>query len=317
MKRNLTLLFLLTLIVSSCTKEVKIDIPGYEEKLVIDGQIEPGSPPFVILSTTKNIYSPTDLQAYINSFISGAIITVSNGSKTVILDEICSDNLPPGSEDLVSQLFGIPVENLIGVKICAYTTLDTDIWGEVGKTYTLKVEHNGAEYTSSTTLKTPVGFSKTFWKAEAKYPEYGFGWATLSDPAPDYNAYLMEVKRINLDVNGNERDPLFTALFNPAFNDEFVNGTTFDFAYDNPMTYGDNSVPNAVKGWYKIGDTVVTRLSQVDPLAYEFLEKKYVQINSAGNPFGVPTNIPTNIKGGALGAWIGYSPAYDTLIVKQ
>jgi len=95
-----------------------------------------------------------------------------------------------------------------------------------------------------------------------------------------------------------------------------VNGTTFDFAFDNPMSYGDNSIPNNVKGLYKIGDTVVTRLSQLDPLAYEFLEKKYVQINSAGNPFGVPTNIPSNIKGGALGAWIGYSPAFDTLIVK-
>jgi hypothetical protein len=316
MKKYLSFLLLMSLLATSCTKEVKIDIPGYEEKLVIDGQIEPGSPPFVILSTTKNIYDPTDLQAYINSFVSGAKITVSNGVNTVVLDEICSDNLPPGSEALISELFGIPAENLVGIKICAYTTFNTDIWGEIGKTYTLKVEHEGAEYTSSTTLKTPVGFDKTFWKPEANFPNYGLGWARLSDPGSDYNAYFMQAKRINLDADGNQRDPLFKTIFNPSFNDEFVNGTTFEFAFDSPSSYEDDNVPSNVKGYYKIGDTVVTRLSQLDPQAYEFLEKKYVQINSAGNPFAVPTNIPSNIKGGALGAWIGYSPAYDTLIVK-
>jgi hypothetical protein len=316
MKKQITYLFLSITLLISCTKEVQIDIPGYEEQLVIDGQIEPDSPPFVILTTTKNIYAPTDIQAYLNSFISGATITVSNGTKTVVLDEICTDNLPPGSELMVAQLFGIAPEDLVGLKICAYTTFDTDIWGEIGKTYTLKVEYAGKEYNSSTSLKTPINFDKTFWKPDNIFPNYGFAWATLSDPISDYNAYILEVKRINLDLDGNERDPLFTKLFNPAFNDEFVNGTTFDFAFDNPMTYGDNSVPNNLKGLYTIGDTVVTRLSQLDPLAYEFLEKKYVQINSAGNPFGVPTNIPSNIKGGALGAWIGYSPSFDTLIVK-
>ena len=316
MKKYITYLLVSTVFLFSCKKEVQIDIPGYEEKLVIDGQIEPNSPPFVILTTTKNIYAPTDIQAYLNSFISGAKITVSNGTKTVVLDEICTDNLPPGSEAMVAQLFGIAPEDLAGIKICAYSTFDTDIWGEIGKTYTLKVELDGKEYNSSTTIETPVGFDKTFWKPEANYPDYGFGWATLSDPASGYNAYIMEVKRINLNTDGNERDPLFTKLFNPVFNDEFVNGTTFDFGFDNPMNYGDDSVPNNLKGWYKIGDTVVTRLCQLDPLAFEFLEKKYVQINSAGNPFGVPTNIPSNITGGAIGAWIGYSPAYDTLIVK-
>ncbi|NCA21750.1 MAG: DUF4249 family protein, partial [Crocinitomicaceae bacterium] len=60
----------------SCTKEVKIDIPGYKEQLVIDGSIEPGSPAIVLLSKTSNIYSPTNLEAYLNGFISGATIVI-------------------------------------------------------------------------------------------------------------------------------------------------------------------------------------------------------------------------------------------------
>jgi hypothetical protein len=52
----------------------------------------------------------------------------------------------------------------------------------------------------------------------------------------------------------------------------------------------------------------------MDRAVFEFLEKKYVQISSAGNPFATPANIPTNITGGALGVWAGFSPWYDTLI---
>jgi hypothetical protein len=316
MKKVSYLLLVFASFLVACTKEVQIDIPGYEEQLVIDGRIEPNSPPFVILSSSKDVYAPTNLEAYLNSFVTGAKITVSNGIKTVVLDEICTDNLPPGSENMVAQLFGIPAADLVGLHICAYSTFDTEIWGEIGKTYTLKVEYDGKEYNASTTLKTPIGLDKTFWKPEVKYPDYGFGWASLSDPADDFNGYLMEVKRINLDSEGQEKDPVFTTIFNPAFNDEFVNGTTFDFGFNNPMSYRDDSVPNEYKGYYRIGDTVVTRLTSLDASAYEFLEKKYLQINTAGNPFAVPTNVPSNFTGGALGAWIGYSPAYDTLVVK-
>ena len=42
-------------ILVSCTKEVKIEIPGYKEQLVVDGFIETGSPAFVLLSKTNNI----------------------------------------------------------------------------------------------------------------------------------------------------------------------------------------------------------------------------------------------------------------------
>ena len=119
------------LALASCTKEVKIDIPGYEEQLVIDGRIETGQPPLVILSKTKDIYAPTDLDAYLNGFVSGAVVTVSDGNTTVVLDEICSDNLPPGTEELAAALFGIPVEELANYHICAYTTFKTAIWGQV------------------------------------------------------------------------------------------------------------------------------------------------------------------------------------------
>lgn len=312
--KKIALYTLFIFLLFSCTKEVKIDIPGYEERLVVDGQIEPNSPPFVLLSTTKDIYSPTDLSSYLSSFVSGAVVTVSDGTNTVVLDEICSDNLPPGSEQFAADLFGVPAEELANYHICAYTTFNAAIFGQVGRTYTLTIEYAGKVYNSTTKLESPVKFDRTFWKPEGKYTDYGYSWVQLSDPANEYNAYMWEVKRINLDTAGNERDPLFTQTFNPVFDDEFINGTTFEFAYENPMSYRNKEMPEEYRGYYKKGDTVVIRFSRLDRSVYEFFEKKTIQINNGGSPFAVPSNIPSNIKGGALGVWAGFSPNYDTLI---
>ena len=123
------------LIFTSCTKEVEIDIPGYAEELVIDGVIETNAPPFVMISKTKDIYAPTDIDAFLNGFVSGATVTVSDGTNTVVLDEWCSDNLPPGAGPIAAQMFGISESELANYHICAYLTLDPSMSGQVGKTY--------------------------------------------------------------------------------------------------------------------------------------------------------------------------------------
>lgn len=299
---------------ASCTKEVKIDIPGYEEQLVIDGRIETDMPPIILISKTKDIYSPTDIDAYLNSFVSGAIVTVSNGDTTVVLDEICTDNLPPGTEQMAADLFGIPVSELPNYHICAYTTFNTSIWGEVGKTYSLTVEFEGKTYTSSTKIVQSTALNSVYWKQDEDAPQgFGFSWANLTDPAGQYDAYMWEVKRLDIGDDGQPKDGAFKATFAPVWDDEFINGTTFDFAFENPNNRDEN-IPDEQKFYYGIGDTVVIKLSKLDVDVYEFLEKKYLQLQTTGNPFASPTAIPTNIKGGALGVWAGYSPHFDTLI---
>ena len=310
--RVLIALFSLILFLGSCTKEVKIDIPGYEEKMVIDGRIETGMPPIVLISKTQDIYSPTTMEAFLNSFQSGAVVTVSDGSTTVVLDEICSDNLPPGTEAMAAAMFGIPEEELANYHLCAYSTFNTAIWGQVGKTYSLKVELNGEVYTSSTQIVNPTPLDSVYWKQDPGANQgYGYSWATLTDP-PGFDAYFWEVKRINM-VNGNTKDPAFKATFSPVFDDEFFGGQTFNFYYENPFTWDDETVQDSDKGYYKQGDSVVIKFSKIDAAVYEFLEKKYMQLGTTGNPFASPTMIPSNIQGGAIGLWAGYSPSFDTL----
>lgn len=297
---------LLSIVLVSCTKEVQIEIPGYKENLVIDGSIETGQPPIVLLSTTNNIYSPTNLDAYLEGFISGATVIVSDGTITDTLTEICTDELPAGTEEIAAAFFGIPVEQLVQLHLCAY--ISTNIVGEVGKTYSLKVIHDGKTYTSNTTIYPPKSLDSLYWKPQGSSTEFGFSWAILSDNASTSDSYKWETKYIS--------DFSFNKPFNPFFNDKFFNGLTFEFGYDNPMSYDDETYPEDFRGYYRIGDTVVIKFSKIGPKEYNFFEKKYNQIYSAGNPFATPTNIPTNIVGGAFGVWVGYSPVFDTLICK-
>jgi hypothetical protein len=257
----------------SCEKEVEIDIPGYEEQLVIDGRIETNQAPFVLISKSKDIYAPTDLNSFLNGFISGAIITVSDGENTVQLDEICTDNLPAGTEVIAAQFFGIPVEEIGNYHLCAYTSFNPLIFGKVGKTYTLTVTFEGKTYTAQTKIVSPTSFDKVYWQAAIGYPDYGYSYVTLSDPPETKDAYMWEVKRINKLPDGTDIDKIFTKTFAPVFDDEFFNGSTFDFWYENPMAYNENNIQEQFESYYRIGDSVVIKFSKMDQDVFEFYEK--------------------------------------------
>ena len=302
--QKIAFLSLLIMGLNSCSKEVKIDIPGFDEQIVIDGSIETGTPAIIFLSNSRDIYAPTDIDSYLSGFISGATVIVSNGTITDTLTEICTDNLPAGFDSTVAEFFGLPIEELASLNLCAYVSLG--LVGEVGKTYNLKVIHENKTYTSTTKIENPKALDNLFWKEQPSLPGYGFSWAKLTDSPVMGDACRWEVKKIG--------ESSFSKPFQPFYDDRFVNGLTFEFSVENPMSFQDETIENQYKGYYKQGDIIVVKFSTLGKREFQFFEKKYNQIYSGGNPFATPTNIPTNIEGGALGVWAGFSPWYDTLI---
>jgi hypothetical protein len=303
------LIFLCGLLVfSSCTKEVKIDIPGYEKQLVVDGSIREGEPPIVLLSATQNIYAPTDISAYLASFVSDAVVTVSDGTNTVTLSKVCTDNLPPGTEPYAEAIFGMSIQELQALPspLCVYTSFDPSIFGQIGKTYTLTINHQGKTYTSSTKIETPVGLDYLNWKPEANAPTLGNLYGFMTDNPNTSDNFMWEMKHIG--------DPFYSKPFGPFFNDQFFNGLAFEFTLYNPMSFNDSTYTEAERGFFREGDTVVLRLSRLGKAEYQFFDKKYNQIFSSGSPFATPINIPSNIQGGALGVWAGFSAWSDTVI---
>jgi len=314
MKSIKTLLLILSLITFfSCEKEVKLKLPEFQQKIVVDGRIETGMPPIVVLTRSQDLYAPTDINSLQNNFVKNATITVSDGTTTVVLDEFCTADLDPSLYPIIAAALGVSEEALTTMNFCAYSTFNPAIFGEVGKTYTLQIEVENHVFTSSTKIENPPVLDSVYYKLNGTYQEHGFGWMLINDNASVYNTYYLQMRRIHNSYPGGQPDNRFLSAFGPVFDDTFFNGLLFDFGFANKGSYTDESVPEEYRGYFKTGDTVVIKLTSLDYNVYEFMRIKYIQDSNGGNPFASPANAPTNIVGGALGVWAGYSPRFDTL----
>jgi hypothetical protein len=305
--------FILTFVVifSSCEREVTIDIPDSEGRLVVEARIEEGMPPIVILSKSIGYFKFTDQSTFESMFIKGAIVTLDNGSNKEILTEICSRSFPDSLLPLLASFIGVDVNTLAAVNFCVYTTLNNQFWGQEGKTYKLTIEYLGKNYEAVTTIKPKVSLDSLWFEVFADRDSLGFIWAKLSEPAGMGDAYRWYAKRLGKDAN-------FIAPFGSVFDDKFIDGRSFRFAYNR------GSVPNSTApddvgpeaGFFKKGDTVVVKFCTIDYPTYEFLRSYEAEVSNNGNPFASPTTIKSNISGGAIGYWGAYNASYDTVICK-
>jgi len=73
---------LLAIVFYGCEKTINFDLDEASTVLVVDGTIENGQPPFIILSNSYNYFAELKPDLLEKSFIHDAIITLSNGSST-------------------------------------------------------------------------------------------------------------------------------------------------------------------------------------------------------------------------------------------
>ncbi|MBA3899157.1 MAG: DUF4249 domain-containing protein [Bacteroidetes bacterium] len=295
-----------TLLFISCEREIEVELPPVEEKLVIEGFIEQGVPPLVFLTRSMGYFEPTDINTLQNIIVRDATVSISTNGTAIELELYCISQLPPTLLPMISELSGLPVAQLISFNYCFYTTLNPDYFGKIGSSYALEVNHKNEEYTSFTTIPQPVPVdSLWFIKREQAKPE-GLVWLKFTDPANRYNAYRVYSKRLGKDGN-------FTPVSGSVFEDKFFDGKPVEF-YFYPGRRGQEEFSNLL---VVEGDTVVIKFCSIDEGVFRFLRDFETSIVSNGNPFAAPSTISSNIKGGALGYWGGYGVTYDTLVAKK
>jgi hypothetical protein len=293
--KTFALLFALTFLLVSCEKEVHIHLAGSPTQLVVQGAVETGQPPYVFLTSTIGFFSTVDLATLEASFLHGAIITVSNGTKTITLKEYSFDT---GS----------------GNKFYIYSVdtaaLATDFMlGEVGKFYSLSITYNGKTYTSITKIPAPKGIDSMWFdiplSANSKIPPNAKQlFVNYTDP-DSFGNYVRAYTQIN-------SQPFYAS---DQFNDEVVNGAPLT---NIPLYAGFDDVQNANQDslrYFYSGDTVTLKWSEIDKAVYDFWNSYSYAANAAGNPFASPINLKTNISNGGLGVWAGYGSLFFTRVV--
>ena len=302
-KNNFIGLFLLTLtiIISSCEKDVKLDLPQPEQKIVVEGHIEQDAPPYVILTWNTSLYEEIDANTLQSLFVKGAIVTVSDGTTTDTLQEISTNSLTP---ELIAQFLNMDPDDIRNTSISFYSTLN--MFGEVGKRYELTVQKDNHLVKAVTTIPQLIPLDSVYTRP---HPDPGIDSLVRLFVLYDDPDTLGNFARYFIQRNGGG---MITGYI---FDDALINGKQFEFELPRPLGRNED-FDYETSGYYWKGDTVVVKWTAIDQDHYQFWETWEYALGSAGNPFSGPSYVKSNVNGG-LGIWGGYGVTYDTLIIQK
>jgi hypothetical protein len=275
-------IFSLIALFSSCTEDVDLSVVSGEKKIVIEGSIENGKPAKVIITHSSPVSQAIDINA----------ILVTN-AKVYVFDGTTTDTLTFGIDSSASFPLLYSGSSVIGIP---------------NQTYHLTVVADGKTYTATTTIPQPIALDSVWWKAQPPSDTLGFAWAHLSDPPGMGNAYRWYAKR--------PQDRRYLAPRGATFDDKFVDGKSFDFAFDRGTDPTDPQAEDhdaADFGYYRKGQTVYIKFCTTDYTTARFYTTYEAAMSTNGNPFASPVTIISNINGGALGIWGGFGCTYDTI----
>ncbi len=309
-KLFLPLCFLCTLL--SCEEEFIPEITSDPQDIVVEGYIEAGAfnlPPYVILTRSQPFFSELDIGNFDNFFVHDALVRVSNGTETVMLEELCWNDLDEDQQALVNIFLsqsGLGGLDSIPGNFCVYIDLNLEMIGEIGKTYDLRIEVEDKILTASTTLEPRVPLdSLNFIIPPGDLPDTLKELRTIiNDPQDEINFY-----RYFTSINGGR----FIPGYNSVADDALFNGQAFEFPLPKGEPRTGSNGPESF-GLYTVGDTVVVKWTTIDGANFNFWNTLEFNAINQG-PFSSYTRVETNINGG-IGIWGGYSAYYYTQIVE-
>lgn len=280
---------------SSCEKEIEVELPDYDRKIVIEGTIENGSPAMVIVSKSVPYFATLDLEKLMNDvFIRDAVVTVScDGQSEQLHFTLCEDS---------------PI-------YMAY--VGHNIIGEPNKRYDLRVEYDGKVYTSSTTIREPFRLDSVWLAFLDENDTLPTSRIQLSDNPATHDYYQFRIK-----VHGKKlHDRLWVTSMPVAFDDATFNGQTvnYEILRANPSslfmaTMSDEEKQEYYRLTYRKGDTVYLKTSMLDYDAYQYWSAMTYELVVGQNPFMSPAPVPCNITGeNVIGNWCGFASTVDTL----
>jgi len=286
-------------IFSSCEKAINFDLKESPSKLVVDGSIENGKAPIIILSTSLDYFSQISSAILEKSFVHNATVTISNGTKTQQLKEY---SIPADTTGYTLYYYSIDSSNLVNAFL-----------GEFNTAYSLKIVANGLTYEAQTHITSVAKkIDSVNWKEAPQDPKKpdttkAVLIATITDPK-GYGNYIRYYTSVN--------DSAFYPGFNSVFDDQITDGTTYTIQLDKGVNRNVKIDVNNYS-FFKRGDTVVIKFCNIDKATYDFWRTMEYDYQSIGNPFSSPTTVLGNISNNGLGAFCGYAAQYVPIIIPK
>jgi len=322
-------LFILAVALTACSKVVQVTIPANSQQVVVDGSIQNGVPPIILLSKSQQFFGNTNLNNLGAYFVHGASakVTGSDGTQTQLVEFCLGDlNLPPAqTQQLLSALGYTTVDSANALNICAYTVPDIinyyttgtcSFTGKLKTTYQLTIvappittgQHDSIHLSATTSIPNAIGLDSLAIRPDPS-PAYADSFAavyvyvTVPDTFGNFIRYETKVNS----------QPFYTGAGGSVYDDRLFVGRTVDLPVERGLA------PNAkfdlnTDLYFNKGDTVTVMWSNIDANTYNFF---YTLENDGGNsPFSSPVKIIGNVNNG-LGCFAGYGTKYYTIIVPK
>jgi hypothetical protein len=288
MKKYFFISIIVSIIFYSCTEKINVKLPNSDKKIVIEGSIENGKYPEVIITNSFPLFSSGSGAAITAFYVTDAKVYVSNG--------------------FITDTLGLAIDSASSLGL---VYKGKSILGMAGQSYTLKVVRGGKTYTAVTNIPSPIALDSVWWKAEPPEDTLGFANAHLTDPVGLGNNYKWYAKR--------PQDRRFIAPYGSTFDDKLIDGKSFEFAYSKGYDPTDTANTEKADGekrrnYYLKTDTIYIKFCTMDRQSKDFYSTFEQAVSSNGNPFASPVTILSNIEGGALGVWSGFGVTYDTIL---
>lgn len=281
----------LAVMFTGCEKSISIHLHQSSQKLVVEGTIENGKPPTVILTHSLDYFSTIDTTILKGMFVHDAHITVTGNGESV-------------------QLVEHSLDTLNGNKYYYYAPDSASAFtGKLGQSYALHISTENETLDAVTTIPAHGFRVDSVW----------WLWG-IKDQKPDTTKAFLMVRIIDPPQLGNyaryftktNNEPFYPGLASVA-DDEVTNGTIFDFQLDRGVNK-NIKIDYDNYGYFNPGDTVTLKFCNIDKNTFDFWHTWEYAWSNNGNPFSTPTIILGNIPG-ALGYWGGYAAQYRTIII--
>lgn len=265
---TLGLILLTCATLTACMEEEDAEL---QTQLVVEGWIEDGGYPVVLLGETHAI--DAGMQNIENYIVRWGKVTISDGTDSVILTGgYDNDFFPPYK----------------------YTTFK--MTGQAGKTYTLTAEYRGKKATAVTTIPQPVELD-SLHVVRSESDTLFYIKAFFEDNPDERNYYGLFSKR-------HGKDKAFLLSFMGVFSNEVIPMHVAADVYCGTSVYTE--ADKNASAYFKKDDLVQVKLCRMDQASYEFW-KSYSNLNNlSSNMFFPYTNdLESNVQGGK-GYWCGY-----------
>ena len=268
-----------------CNPEPDLSAVPTTPKLVIDGRIEDGAFPRVLLTTSMSYFDELDSASIRELVVTTAKVTVSTDDQSEVLTlQRDEDQFPP------------------------FVYSGTAIKGVVGKTCTLTVVWRGETYSATTTIPPVAEIDRLWFETVDGSQTKGYVYGEFTDDGNAENYYRIFTQRMS-------KDSRFIPVYLSAIEDEYFNGKSFTFS----LLRGADNFSNIEDDLYfEKGDTVKVKFCTMDQAHFDFWRTVERELYMLGNPFASSGNdVISNIDNKkALGVWGGYGVKHYVVVAR-